>query len=82
MPLPSYHTELALFDRSLPSWLAHEEGKWVVLHGEEILGFFDSDPDAYRAGIEAYGKGPFLIRQVSNKPPLVTVPLVIVGDGI
>ena len=39
-------------------------GKWVVIHGQQLVGHYDSFEDAANDAIKKYGKGPYLIRKV------------------
>ena len=50
-------------------------GKWVVFYDEELVGTYDTDREAVGAAIERFGRGPYLIRQVSVMPvpPLASV---------
>ena len=50
-------------------------GKWVVFYDEELVGTYDTDREAVGTAIERFGRGPYLIRQVSVMPvpPLASV---------
>ena len=61
----------ALLDRELETFELHREellgsaeGKFVLIHGSEIAGIFESKPDAIAQGYQKYGNAPFLVRQV------------------
>ena len=55
--------QLAYF-REHQSWLAEQHhGKVVVIHGETVVGFFDSDAEAYAAAVKEHNPGSFLIRR-------------------
>ncbi len=51
-------------------------GKWVVLHDEELAGFYASSQDAVNDAMVRFGRGPYLIKQV-GEPPLTLPPYVL-----
>lgn len=55
--------EIATYDRELPSLLPNE-GKYVLIHGDEVVDLFDSYDDALKAGYEKFDLNPFLVRQI------------------
>lgn len=64
MPL---ETELALFARMKEQLLSSHEGKFVLIHGEEFVGAFDSAENAYSAGVARFGQEPFLVKKVTAR---------------
>jgi hypothetical protein len=40
------------------------EGKYVLIGGTEVAGFFDTNEEALEAGFERYGIGGFLVQKV------------------
>jgi hypothetical protein len=58
--------EIETYRRKLPELLPHE-GKYVVIHGEDVIGIFDGMGDALRAGYERFLNEPFLMRQIRKK---------------
>ncbi len=55
--------ELETYHLKLPE-LKAEEGKFVVIHAEEVAGTFTSAEDAIKAGYEKYKLEPFLVKQI------------------
>ncbi|WP_406238216.1 hypothetical protein ACF3NX_12695 [Acetobacter orientalis] len=47
-----------------------KEGKYAVVHGSDVLGFFNDYEDAMSAAYRAYGLEPFLVKQVSSAPDI------------
>ena len=76
MPL---ETELRYFESKKPELLRHHEGKYVLIVGEELLGVFDHQDDAYRAGIAQKGNVPMLIKRVSTRDTTESVPAMVLG---
>lgn len=56
-------TELKTYEAEKDGLLAHE-GKFVVIHGSEILGIYGSYEDALKAGYEKYKLEPFLVKKI------------------
>jgi hypothetical protein len=57
--------EIETYQAKLPTLLAHQ-GKFVVIHGMDVLGFFDTYADAVQAGYEKCGLDSFLVKQVQE----------------
>ena len=63
MPLAE---EIQFFEKSKEKLLADHDGKFVVIHGELLLGAYDTVENAYNAGLQAFGDRQFLVRKVSS----------------
>lgn len=59
--------EMEVYSRLLPS-MAGDEGKFVVIFGETVVGKFESYSDALTAGYTAAGLKPFLVKRISSMP--------------
>ena len=55
--------ELETYHLKLPE-LKADEGKFVVIHDDEVAGTFTSAEDAIKAGYEKYKLEPFLVKQI------------------
>ena len=64
--------DLAAYENMRSDLEADQFGEWVVVHNEEIVGFYDSFEDAAAEAVERFGRGPYLIRQVGEAP--ITLP--------
>src|SRR5215469_5774225 len=53
--------EIAAFERQREAIERHHSGKFVVFHGEELIGAFDTFDAAARSAVLRYGRGPYLI---------------------
>jgi hypothetical protein len=59
------HQEWTLFCRELPRLLGEgQEGRWVLIKGEEIIGIFDTRREALSAGTRRFGLAPLLAEQI------------------
>jgi hypothetical protein len=54
--LETYKTKLAE--------LTANEGKFVLIHGSDVAGVFDTYADAIKEGYEKFGLSPFLVKQI------------------
>jgi hypothetical protein len=55
--------ELATYDRRKDDLLG-QEGKYVLIHGDDIAGIWDTYKDALEAGYGQFGLDPFLVKQI------------------
>jgi hypothetical protein len=66
--------ELAFYDESRAEWLKTHSGQYVVAQGENLLGFYVSFEEAFRAGVAAFGiQRDFLVKQVLAHEPIYFV---------
>ena len=61
--------ELETYQRELAKLLQEHRGKFVLIHGNDVNSFWDTEDDAYTAGCERFGIEPFLVKQVREKDP-------------
>jgi hypothetical protein len=58
-------TELETYEKHKNELVGSNVGKFVVIHGNDILGVLDTYEDAVKAGYEKCGlTNPFLVKQV------------------
>ncbi len=57
-------TELATYHANLLEMLPQNEGRFVVIKDQEILGAFEDYEKALEAGYERYGLVPFLVKKL------------------
>jgi hypothetical protein len=56
--------ELEVYRSKLPELKAEYEGKFVLIHGDQVVDFFSTYEDAIKAGYSKFGLEPFLVKQV------------------
>jgi len=61
--------ELETYKSKLPELKAHE-GKYVLIHGEEVVDTFSSYDDALKEGYKRFGLEPFLVKQILSVEPV------------
>jgi len=69
-------TELNTYREQFEALVAQHERKFVVVHGDEVLGAFDTQLDAVSWGYRQLGNIPFLVKQVMR----VETPLSFVSN--
>jgi hypothetical protein len=57
--------ELAVYKHRLHEWTEHE-GKFVLIHGDQVVGFYSSYEDAIQIGYEKFKLEPFLVKQIQT----------------
>lgn len=57
--------ELETYKKKLPE-LKTSEGKFVLIHGEDIVDTFSSYEDAIKEGYSRFKFEPFLVKQISS----------------
>jgi hypothetical protein len=66
--------ELDFYAAHKAEWLEEHSGKYVVVQDRNVLGFYASFEDAFRAGVSAFGiKRDFLVKQVLEHEPVCFV---------
>lgn len=55
--------EMRTYDIEL-EWLLQDAGKYVLIHGGEVLGVFAAREDALTAGYERVGLESFLVKKI------------------
>ena len=56
--------ELETYLKHVSEWSEHE-GKFVLIHGESVAGFYSTYEDALKEGYEKFGLDPFLVKQIN-----------------
>jgi hypothetical protein len=85
-PLPkevimALEKELATYRDKLPTLKEHE-GKFVLIHDEEIVDFFSTYEDAIKAGYQQFKLGPFLVKRVLTVEPVLFISRSIVPTDV
>lgn len=55
--------ETQTYERELAN-LLQQEGKFALIHEDEVGGVYDTYEDALKGGYEKYGLGPFLVKRI------------------
>lgn len=57
--------ELETYKNKLPE-LKQYEGKYVLIHGDEVIDTYTSYEDAIKEGYNRFKLGPFLVKQIHS----------------
>jgi hypothetical protein len=57
--------ELATYRAKLAE-LKEQQGKFVLIHGDDVVDFYVAYEDAIKAGYEKFKLEPFLVKQVNS----------------
>jgi hypothetical protein len=71
--------EYAFFRQMLAEWLPLYGGRWVLIKKTQLVGVFDTFPDAYAEGVERFGGGPFLVMRVQDQAASEQIPALSSG---
>lgn len=62
--VPLLANELETFERHREELVQSANGKYALVHGDEVIGTYESKNDAITEGYRRFGLGPFLVKQV------------------
>ena len=71
---------IAVYDTMREHLEQEHFGKWVVFHDREFVGNYDEFEDAAEVAIARFGRGPYLIRQVGQRP--TRLPASVLYGGL
>ena len=63
---PSFERELNFFERERMRLLSRAKGKFALIKGEELIGIYDTEIEAVRAGYQRFGNEPFLAKLIAE----------------
>jgi hypothetical protein len=67
--------EWKFYRREVSRLLAEgQEGRWVLIKGEKVIGLWDTREEAYAVAIERYLMQPVLVHQVLTREPVLRGP--------
>lgn len=69
----SLERELTTFRRELPGLLADpaNQGKFVLIHGEQVAGVWETRGKGLEAGYERFGLETFLVKEITEHEKIV-----------
>jgi hypothetical protein len=71
--------EIKFYNENISEWLKSQQGKFVLIKEEKVIGFFNSIEEAVSEGARLYGLSSFLVRQVLIKQDEIKVPALTLG---
>ncbi|MCB1186106.1 hypothetical protein KDL29_02975 [bacterium] len=74
--------ETETFNRMLPDLLLEHQGRWVLIHGAELISIHDSEEAAFIDGYSRFLRDPFLVQQIlESQQPVSLVNLRLPDDA-
>ncbi len=73
--------ELKYFNEHRLEWLRDQEGKYALVVGTKLEGFYETAAQAYEVGIKAYGNKPMLIHPVIPQETPEQMPVLALLHG-
>ena len=68
-PKTALSRQIAVYDAKYRRTLELDHfGKWAVVYNEELEGIYDSFEEAANDAISQFGRGPYLIRRIGQRP--------------
>jgi hypothetical protein len=64
--------EISTYEQKKDELETVHKGKFVVVHGSDVIGVWDTFDAAALEAVRRFGRGPYLIRQVGS--PFPTLP--------
>ncbi len=71
--------EIAFYNEKLPEWLQQHANRFVLVKGQELVGFYDTNEDALTEGARRFGLQSFLVRRVEPTQTDVRIPALTLG---
>jgi hypothetical protein len=68
--------EMQTYTEKLPE-LLDREGKYVLIHEDQVAGTYDPWADAIQIGYDKYGLQPFLVKEIAAVEPVIFIPFAI-----
>ncbi len=59
--------EQAFYDENREALLLRHPNRWLLVHGEELVGHFETLDKAVAKGVAMFGKEPFLVRRAGDR---------------
>ncbi len=73
--------ELEIYEQGKSAWLGEGRGgRWVLIMGQEVVGFFATSREAYLIGIERGKSRPFFTREIGERDRVAVVSRVPMRD--
>jgi hypothetical protein len=56
--------EMATYRAKLPELLEKDAGRYVLIHGDDVIGVWDTKDEALHEGLERWLFEPYLVKQI------------------
>jgi hypothetical protein len=65
MTVAELDREIATYEKNREGLVGSALDKYVLIHGDDIIGTYDTETDAVNEGYRRLGNVPFLVRHIS-----------------
>lgn len=72
-------TERAFFEEHREEFVQRYAGRYLLIHGDALVGHFDTLEAAIDDGVRRFGAGPFLARGAGQDAPALCAPSLTLG---
>ena len=72
-------TETAYYDEHAEELLLTYPNRYLLIHGDQLIGDYERHSEAVGEGVRRYGRGPFLVRRSGDKQLVFTAPALSLG---
>ena len=71
---PQLESDFAVFEQHRKDWVTSHNGEYVLIHQEQLAGFYPDYEAALRSGLKLFGvQSQFLITQVCVEEPVFVI---------
>ena len=74
-----FEKELEYYKVNNDELLKHYENQFLVFMGDNCIGAFTTEQEAYEAGLKQFGNVPFLIKRVTKEEEIIRFPALAIG---
>ena len=71
--------ESAYYESNRDDLLMKFPNRFLLIHGEGLVGHFETMDDAITAGVLKFGSEHFLIRRSGDSEPVLSAPALVLG---
>ena len=71
--------ETAYYDEHAQDLLLTYPNRFLLIHGDKLIGAYESRSEAVAEGVRRYGQGPFLVRRTGDETMVLTAPALTLG---
>lgn len=71
--------ETAYYDEHARDLLLTYPNRFLLIHGDKLIGAYESHSEAVAEGVRKYGRGPFLVRRTGDEAMVCTAPALTLG---
>jgi hypothetical protein len=73
----SLNREQALYEANLSRWVREHDREYVLIKGDEVVGFYETRDAALAVGYTRFGVVPLLVKEVTSSEPVHHIPNIL-----